>query len=92
MGVFTFVCRESGSDWSAKQLNGDLEATGDCAFTLQRNLVQAALSAASGAVQSSFSYVTPKSAVFQVFRVALSQISPSLYVTRCYYCPYFREA
>ncbi|XP_042022581.1 60S acidic ribosomal protein P3-like [Salvia splendens] len=66
MGVFTFVCRESGSDWSAKQLNGDLEATGDCAFTLQRNLVQAALSAASGAVQSSFSYVTPKSAVFQV--------------------------
>ncbi|KAL1539185.1 60S acidic ribosomal protein P3-like [Salvia divinorum] len=66
MGVFTFVCRESGSDWSAKQLNGDLEATADSAFCLQRNLVQAALSAGSGAVQSSFSYVTPKSAVFQV--------------------------
>ncbi|KAG6394773.1 hypothetical protein SASPL_145363 [Salvia splendens] len=67
MGVFTFVCRESGSDWSAKQLKGDLEASTDCTFDLQRKLVQAALSVDSGAVQSSFSYVTPKSAVFQVF-------------------------
>ncbi|XP_042026515.1 60S acidic ribosomal protein P3-like [Salvia splendens] len=66
MGVFTFVCRESGSDWSAKQLKGDLEASTDCTFDLQRKLVQAALSVDSGAVQSSFSYVTPKSAVFQV--------------------------
>ncbi|KAH6777337.1 60S acidic ribosomal protein family [Perilla frutescens var. frutescens] len=66
MGVFTFVCRESGSDWSAKQLNGELEATADSTFALQRKLVQAALSTDSGAVQSSFSYVTPKSAVFQV--------------------------
>ncbi|XP_047965275.1 60S acidic ribosomal protein P3-like [Salvia hispanica] len=66
MGVFTFVCRESGSDWSAKQLKGDLEASADCTFDLQRKLVQAALSVDSGAVQSSFSYVTPKSAVFQV--------------------------
>ncbi|KAI3443439.1 hypothetical protein Pfo_000104 [Paulownia fortunei] len=67
MGVFTFVCRGSGSEWSAKQLNGDLEASAGCTFDLQRKLVQAALSAdSSGAVQSSFSYVTPSSAVFQV--------------------------
>ncbi|XP_073124254.1 large ribosomal subunit protein P3z-like [Henckelia pumila] len=67
MGVFTFVCKESGAAWSAKQLNGELEASADCTFTLQRKLVQAALSAdSSGGVQSSFSYVTPSSAVFQV--------------------------
>lgn len=66
MGVFTFVCKEAGSGWTAKQLKGDLEDTADCTFSLQRKLVQAALSAESGAVQSSFSYVTPKSAVFQV--------------------------
>ncbi|KAL2250941.1 UNVERIFIED_CONTAM: 60S acidic ribosomal protein P3-2 [Sesamum indicum] len=67
MGVFTFVCKGSGAEWSAKQLNGDLEASADSTFDLQRKLVQAALSAdSSGAVQSSFSYVTPSSAVFQV--------------------------
>ncbi|KAK4432706.1 60S acidic ribosomal protein P3-1 [Sesamum alatum] len=67
MGVFTFVCRGSGDDWSAKQLNGELEASADSTFDLQRKLVQAALSAdSSGAVQSSFAYVTPSSAVFQV--------------------------
>ncbi|KAL3830117.1 hypothetical protein ACJIZ3_018919 [Penstemon smallii] len=67
MGVFTFVVRGSGAEWSAKQLNGELEASADCTFDLQRKLVQAALSAdSSGAVQSSFSYVTPSSAVFQV--------------------------
>ncbi|KAG8376359.1 hypothetical protein BUALT_Bualt09G0054900 [Buddleja alternifolia] len=68
MGVFTFVCRGgSGADWSAKQLNGHVEASAASTFDLQRKLVQAALSAdSSGAVQSSFSYVTPSSAVFQV--------------------------
>ncbi|KAK6139730.1 hypothetical protein DH2020_026523 [Rehmannia glutinosa] len=66
MGVFTFVCKGSGSQWSAKQLNGDLEASADGTFDLQRKLVQVALSAdSSGGVQSSFSYVTPSSAVFQ---------------------------
>ncbi|XP_051149547.1 60S acidic ribosomal protein P3-like [Andrographis paniculata] len=67
MGVFTFVCKKSGDDWSAKQLKGDLEAEADNTFNLQRKLVQAALSAdSSGAVQSSFAHVTPSSAVFQV--------------------------
>ncbi|KAG8373939.1 hypothetical protein BUALT_Bualt11G0077300 [Buddleja alternifolia] len=67
MGVFTFVCKGSGADWTAKQLNGDLEASASCTFDLQRKLVQAALSSdSSGGIQSSFSYVTPSSAVFQV--------------------------
>ncbi|KAL6560128.1 hypothetical protein OROHE_006366 [Orobanche hederae] len=67
MGVSTFICRESGGDWSAKQHNGDLEASAKGTYDLQRKLVQAALAAdSSGAVQSSFSYVTPSSAVFQV--------------------------
>ncbi|OWM86975.1 60S acidic ribosomal protein P3-like [Punica granatum] len=67
MGVFTFVCRSSGDEWSAKQVNGDLEACAASTFELQRELVQTALSAdSSGGVQSSFSMVTPSSAVFQV--------------------------
>ncbi|CAI9766445.1 unnamed protein product [Fraxinus pennsylvanica] len=67
MGVFTFVCRSSDEEWTARQLNGELESTAGSTYELQRKLVQAALSAdSSGAVQSSFSYVTPSSAVFQV--------------------------
>ncbi|GAV76018.1 Ribosomal_60s domain-containing protein [Cephalotus follicularis] len=67
MGVFTFVCRSSGGDWSGKQLSGDLEASAPSTFDLQRNLVQTALSFdSSGGVQSSFSLITPTSAVFQV--------------------------
>ena len=67
MGVFTFVCRTSGHDWSAKQLSGDLEACAASTYELQRKLVQAALSTdSSGGVQSSFSLITPSSAVFQV--------------------------
>ncbi|XP_022842790.1 60S acidic ribosomal protein P3-like [Olea europaea var. sylvestris] len=67
MGVFTFVCRSSDDEWTAKQLNGELESSAGSNFELQRKLVQAALSVdSSGAVQSSFSYVTPSSAVFQV--------------------------
>ncbi|XP_072990733.1 uncharacterized protein [Typha latifolia] len=67
MGVFTFVCRSSGSEWSAKQLSGDLEASAATTYELQRRLVNAAVSSdSSGGVQSSFSLVTPSSAVFQV--------------------------
>ncbi|KAK6136289.1 hypothetical protein DH2020_029953 [Rehmannia glutinosa] len=65
MGVFTLVCRGSGNDWTAKQLNGELEASTSCTFELQRKLVQAAISAdSSGGVQYSFSYVTPSSGFF----------------------------
>ncbi|KAI5659377.1 hypothetical protein M9H77_28170 [Catharanthus roseus] len=68
MGVFTFVCKESGNEWSAKQIkDGELEATASDTFELQRKLVNAALATdSSGGVQSSFSYVTKNSAVFQV--------------------------
>ncbi|KAH0649999.1 hypothetical protein KY284_029911 [Solanum tuberosum] len=67
MGVFTFVCKGSGDEWSAKQFKGDLEASATCTYDLQRKLVQVALASdSSGGVQSSFSFVTPSSAVFQV--------------------------
>ncbi|XP_076910706.1 large ribosomal subunit protein P3-like [Bidens hawaiensis] len=67
MGVYTFVCKSSGGEWTAKQLKGDLEGSADSTYALQRKLVNAALSCdSSGGVQSSFSYVLPDSAVFQV--------------------------
>ncbi|KAM1087580.1 hypothetical protein EV1_013080 [Malus domestica] len=67
MGMFTFVLRTSGGEWSAKQQNGDLEASAPSTFELQRKLVQSALSSeSSGGVQTSYSPVTPTSAVFQV--------------------------
>ncbi|KAL5732559.1 hypothetical protein ACOSP7_031914 [Xanthoceras sorbifolium] len=67
MGVFTYVCRSSGGEWTGKQLSGDLEASAASTYELQRKLVQTTLSAdSSGGVQSSFSLITPSSAVFQV--------------------------
>lgn len=67
MGVFTFVLRKSGGEWAAKQLSGDIEESSPDTFEIQRKLVKAALAAdSSGAVQSSFSLVSPSSAVFQV--------------------------
>lgn len=67
MGVYTFICKSSGGEWSGKQYSGDLEGAAASTFDLQRQLVNAALtSEGSGAVSSSFSYVTPSSAVFQV--------------------------
>ncbi|KAG6586095.1 60S acidic ribosomal protein P3 [Cucurbita argyrosperma subsp. argyrosperma] len=67
MGVFTFVCRKSGGEWTANQYSGDLEGSAASTYDLQRKLVASALSVdSSGGVQSSFSYVSPSSAVFQV--------------------------
>ncbi|XP_022153281.1 60S acidic ribosomal protein P3-2 [Momordica charantia] len=67
MGVFTFVCRSSGAEWTAKQYSGDLEGSAASTYELQRKLVQTALAVdSSGGVQSSFSYISPTSAVFQV--------------------------
>ncbi|KAF8407345.1 hypothetical protein HHK36_006473 [Tetracentron sinense] len=75
MGVFTFLCRSSGDEWSAKQLSGDLEASAPSTYDLQRRLVQSALSSdSSGGVQSSFSLITPCSAVFQGFLVSLLSV------------------
>lgn len=91
MGVYTFVCKKSGDEWTAKQYSGDLEASADCTFSLQRKLVQTALNSGdSGSVQSSFSYITPSSAVaqvclffisfFRVFVVLILLISIQIYV------------
>ncbi|KAH9306758.1 hypothetical protein KI387_011162, partial [Taxus chinensis] len=67
MGVYTFICNQSGGKWNAKQYSGDLEGFASSTFDLERHLVNAALtSEGPGPVQSSFSYVTPSSAVFQV--------------------------
>ncbi|KAF5179484.1 60S acidic ribosomal protein P3, partial [Thalictrum thalictroides] len=66
MGVYTFVCKSSGNEWSAKQTSGgDIEESASSTYDLERKLVQAALSRDSGVVSTSFGFVTPSSAVCQ---------------------------
>ncbi|CAI0474237.1 unnamed protein product [Linum tenue] len=66
MGVFTFVCKSSGDEWCGKQISGDLEASAGSTFDLQRKLVHDVLATdSSGGVRSSFSLISPSSAVFQ---------------------------
>ncbi|GLT28608.1 hypothetical protein SLA2020_035280 [Shorea laevis] len=67
MGVFTFVCKSKGGEWTAKQYEGELETSASSTYELQRKLVQTALASdCSGGVSSSFSLITPTSAVCQV--------------------------
>jgi large subunit ribosomal protein LP1 len=67
MGVFTFVCKKSGAEWAAKQHKGELEGSADSPYSLERQLVAAACAEdKSGGVQSSFTMVSPTSAVCQV--------------------------
>lgn len=69
MAVFTFIVRKSDDSWTAKQHGGeaDLEASSASTWELQRKLTNLALtSAGSGAVSSTFSLITPTSAVAQV--------------------------
>ncbi|KAL8155803.1 hypothetical protein AgCh_001004 [Apium graveolens] len=68
MGVYTFVCRSSGGEWTGKQhKEGDLEASTASTYELMRKLVQAFLfTDSSGGVQSSFSFVCPNSTIFQI--------------------------
>ncbi|CAM0909714.1 unnamed protein product [Alopecurus aequalis] len=67
MGVFTFVCRKSGGEWAAKQHKGELEGSAASTYDLERQLVAAAYAQDStGGVQSSFTMVSPDSAVCQV--------------------------
>ncbi|CAJ2677143.1 unnamed protein product [Trifolium pratense] len=67
MGVFTFVLNKTGAEWTAKQYSGDIEASGDSTFEIQRKLVSAALAVdSSGGVQSSYSPVSPSSGVFVI--------------------------
>ncbi|KAK8550102.1 hypothetical protein V6N13_118633 [Hibiscus sabdariffa] len=61
------IVGKSGVEWSAKQLEGEIESAASSTYELQRKLVQAATACdSSGGVTSSFSVVTPSSAVFQV--------------------------
>uniref|UniRef100_A0ACD6ACC6 Uncharacterized protein n=2 Tax=Avena sativa TaxID=4498 RepID=A0ACD6ACC6_AVESA len=67
MGVFTFVCRKSGAEWTAKQYNGELEGSAASTYDLERQLVSAAYAKdPCGGVQASFTMVSPSSAVCQV--------------------------
>ncbi|KAK4258571.1 hypothetical protein QN277_005008 [Acacia crassicarpa] len=67
MGVFTYVLCNSGDEWTGKQLTGDIEASASSRFEIEKKLVQSTLAVdSSGPVQSSFSFVTPTSDVFQV--------------------------
>ncbi|MCL7032665.1 hypothetical protein MKW94_008225 [Papaver nudicaule] len=50
MGVFMFVCKSTDGVWSAKQPNGDLEASDESSYGLQRKLVKDAVSRDSGVV------------------------------------------
>jgi hypothetical protein len=55
-----------GGEWNAKQYSGDLEGSAAPTFDLQRQLATVALrSEGSSPVSSSFSYVSPSSAIFQ---------------------------
>ena len=70
MVAFTFVCREKKGSWSATRLSeeeGDLEADADSTYELQSKLYQLALENSSGGgVRTSFSLISPHSAVYQV--------------------------
>ncbi len=69
MAVFTFVVKCTSGTWTAKQTGGQssLEDSASNTWELQRKLTNLALTAAgSGVVSSSFSFVTPSSAVAQV--------------------------
>lgn len=70
MAVFTFTVRQTDGTWTAKQHGGGvgaLEASSASTLELQRKLTSLALtSAGTGAVSSSFTLITPTSAIAQV--------------------------
>ncbi|KAI3877247.1 hypothetical protein MKX03_016051, partial [Papaver bracteatum] len=66
MEVYTFQCHSSDGVWSGKQYNGELEASAESTYYLQRKLVkQVHAHDSSREVRSSFSLISPSSAVFQ---------------------------
>ncbi|KAI3877246.1 hypothetical protein MKX03_016050, partial [Papaver bracteatum] len=67
MGVYTFQCHSCDGIWSGKQYCGDLEASAESTYDLQRKLVKQVKSYdSSGKVHSnSFSLISPSDAVFQ---------------------------
>ncbi|KAI3880911.1 hypothetical protein MKW92_012453, partial [Papaver armeniacum] len=67
MGVYTFECRSCDGIWNGNQYHGDLKASAESTYDLQRKLVKQVQSHDSSGevVQSSFSLVSPSTAVFQ---------------------------
>ncbi|KAI3900312.1 hypothetical protein MKW92_010692, partial [Papaver armeniacum] len=68
MGVYTFECRSCDGIWNGNQYHGDLKASAESTYDLQRKLVKTVQSHDSSGevVQSSFSLISPCTAVFQV--------------------------
>jgi large subunit ribosomal protein LP1 len=70
MAAFTFIVRQSDGIWTAKQHGGGagaLETSSASTWELQRKLTSLALaSGGTGAVSSSFTLITPTSAIAQV--------------------------
>lgn len=70
MVAFTFICREKKGSWSASRYSeeeGELEADAESSSELQSKLYDLALENSSGGgVKTSFSLISPHSAVYQV--------------------------
>jgi len=73
MVAFTFVIKKEGKSWHATRVASETEEEGEAisaeaedTYSLQKELYSKALEQASGAVRTSFSVVSPKSAVYQV--------------------------
>lgn len=70
MVAFTFILREKKGNWSAircSEEEGELQADADSTYDLQQKLYQLALQNSSGGgVKTSFSTISPKSAIYQV--------------------------
>lgn len=91
MGVFTFVLRKSGKEWKAKQFSGDIQESSPSTFEIQRKLVKAVQATdSSGAVRTSYSLVSPSSAVFQVLIFHLHSLLSSFPYTSGSLCSYQR--
>ncbi|MCL7050575.1 hypothetical protein MKW94_007719, partial [Papaver nudicaule] len=66
MGVYTFACHCCDGLWRGKQYHGNLEASADSTYDLQRKLVKEVQSQnSSREIQSSFSLISPSDAIFQ---------------------------
>ena len=70
MVAFTFILREKKGSWSGTRFaeeEGELEADASSSYDLQQKLYQLALEASSGGgVRTSYSTISPHSAVYQV--------------------------
>eukprot|EP00210_Caulerpa_lentillifera_P006085 g5813.t1 len=66
--VFSFICTSAKKGWTAKCCNNDdiSEVSADDRWSLEKQLKQEAISHSSGGgISSTFSWVTPKTAICQ---------------------------